>query len=93
MWGKVEISLRNGAIHFDWKTTYRSANPIKAKVTYASATKLKIDYEMSSNLEPGTLELTLQPGGRQFHGIRQTTDYIPKPISGDRIGDRQNCVR
>lgn len=93
MWGKVEISLRNGAIHFDWKTTYSSANPIKAKVTYASATKLKIDYEMSGNHDTGSLELTLQPDGRQFHGIRQSTGYFPKLRLGERIGDRQNCVR
>ncbi|MEO9781055.1 MAG: hypothetical protein ABJH07_16930 [Sedimentitalea sp.] len=95
MWGSVEISLRNGAVHFDWKTTYKSANPIKTKVTFASATKLNIDYEMSGNLETGTLELTLQPGGRQFHGIRIESGLVPIPRfrTGDRIGDRQHCVR
>ena len=91
MWGKVDISMRNGALHFDWTTTYASANPIKTKVLQANAAYLRIAYEMNGGVERGELELILAPDGRRFTGIRKAAGSAPKSRGGDRIGEPQKC--
>ncbi len=85
MWGTVEISKQNGALQFNWKTTYPLANPIKTSIESVTNMHMMVKYKMAGGFEEGVLDLTLRPDGKTFKGIRKR-EGVSLTIVGERDG-------
>ena len=92
MWGTVEIGTLNDALKFDWHTTFGPANPIETAITFVDKTRMKVEYEMASGIQTGSLDLKLLPGGRTFEGTR-TREGTELRAVGKRVGEPQFCAR